>query len=257
LEQAEHWACENEWERARQLFLAAMALDPGLKCRWEYARFLGEIGEDAAAIEQLTALWNEAKRRNDASWIIAACESLAVIYRNRGQAAIAWSYQQQAISARVRWQSSIAAVDVPTSEFLGVANAAILQGDLDHAGQLAKIAMDCSEQQKGECHIADAWGTRGVIFLLQKQLAPAWRCFLNAYGFHCRANDEEGRTADLLNLAAVCREWGRWELARRLLAKACKVARTRRNSSLLPKAELFREEAERILAVADRVPEWN
>jgi hypothetical protein len=62
---------------------------------------------------------------------------------------------------------------------------------------------------------------------------------------------------DLLNLAAVSREEGRWELARRLLLKAGALAKTLNDSRLLRKAERFLEEAERVLAVASRVPEWN
>jgi hypothetical protein len=60
-----------------------------------------------------------------------------------------------------------------------------------------------------------------------------------------------------LNLAAVCREEGWWEIAERLLLNACAEARLQKNRPLREKAERLLEEARRILAVASRTPEWN
>ncbi len=257
LEQAEFWASQKQTERARRLFLKAISLDHGLKSRWEYAVFLSQIGEERSAIEQLTIIWNAAKRQKQPQWARAACENLAVIHRKQGQWAVAWSFQQQAISARVRSQAPRTEDDFSISELLATANDAISRGDLAFAEQLVNCALVGSEDQNCPGETADAWGTNGAIFLLKRQLPSAWRCFLKAYALHSRAKDLEGVLLDLLNLAAVSREKGRWELARRLLLKAGAFAKMLNDSRLLRKAARLLQEAQRVLAVASRVPEWN
>lgn len=257
LEQAEFWTHQNAPERARGLFLKAISLETGPEPRWEYVRFLVQFGEEPAAILQLTLLWEEAKRQGQVDWGIAACERLAEIYREQGQWAIARSYQQQAISARMRSESTKSSGGYPMSELLATANDALSRGDVAFAEQLVACAMNGSDDQNHPVEMGDALGTRGAILLVKRELAPAWRCILRAYFFHCRAGDDEGRLVDLLNLAAVSREWGRWDLARRLLVKAQGIARRLNQPRLLARAERFLEEAERILAVALRVPERN
>lgn len=254
LEQAEFWGSQNVLGRARRLFLEAVALDFSPKSRWKFARFLFQIGEDTSAIEQLTTLWNDAKRRNRFDWAAAACEGLGVIYRKQGRCAIAQSFQQQAIASRLRSQDNN---EAPTSELLATANDALLGDDLAYAEQLLNRALSCSNAGNDPGEIADALGTQGVIYMRKGQRLAAWRWFLQAYFFHCRARDQEGRLIDLLNLAAVSRADGQWELARKLLRKACAEARLMNHPWLRQKAEHDLEEAQRVLEVFSRVPEWN
>jgi hypothetical protein len=257
LEQAEFWGSQNEPDRARRLFLEAMALDSSPKSRWGYARFLCQIGDDASAIEQLTTFWNEAKRQNQFQWAAAACEGLGVIYRRQGRWAISQSFQQQAIASRLRSQAAGTQDDLPVSEFLAIANDAILRGNLSYAEPLVNCALASAEEGNCPGEIADALGTQGAIYLRKGQRLAAWQAFLKAYFFHCRAKDPEGRLVDLLNLAAVSRGEGQWELTRKLLRKACAEATLLNHPMLRQKAEYLLEEAERVLAVSSRVPEWN
>lgn len=257
LEQAEFWAAENQHPRARQLFLDAMALDRSPKSRWEYAGFLSQIGENAAAIEQLHIIWNDAKRHNQNQWAAAACEFLSIIFQKQGQWAAAGSYQQQAIAARVRSQNPMDEDDPPMSEFLATANHAIVQRDWHYAEELVNCALASANERNCLEAAADAWGTRGAIDFLNRRYDPAWQCFLNAYFLHCRVKDQEGRVVDLLNLAAVSREEGRWELARRLLRKASAEARRLNHPQLSQTVDSRLVEAQRVLEVLSRVPEWN
>ncbi len=257
LEQAEFWVSQQRFARAGVLFLEAIRQDPGGKARMEYAAFLYRAGEESAAIEQLSQVLEMARRENQNALAAAACDHLAAIYRDRGEWAAAKSWQQQAIAARLREEAATGADCFPAGDFLALANDAVSQGDLDYAERLAVLARNFSETCNSPADLADAWGTSGAIAFLQNELHAAWGCFLKAYFFHCRADDGLGRLMDLLNLANVSRERGWWELAKRLLVKAQTEALSAGHPRLSRKIAHLLEEAECVLSVAQRTPEWN
>jgi hypothetical protein len=243
---------QQQISRARHLLMEAVQLDQGVQSLLEYAALLHQLGEEIQAIEQLSIAWNIARREQQFLGIAAACDRLAVIHRDRGEWAIAKSFQQQAVSARFRSGNPLLAGD-----FMALANDAIIQRDLDHAEELAIRALVCSESSECRADEADAWGVQGTIALLRRQPRVAWRCFLRAYFLHCRARDPLGRLMDLLNLAAASREKGEWEMTERLLVKANSLAHRLGTPRLIQRANRDLQEARRVLEVASRTPEWN
>ena len=254
LELAEFWADRRESLRARRAFLLAIACDPGITSRLEYSAWLFQSGADDEAIGQLSSAWETAKHNRRPRDIASACEQLAVIHRERGEWALAKSFQQQAVSARLRAGSHSRFLP---GDFLALANDSVFQGDLDAAEQFAEQALSLAETRDSVGELADGWGSRGAIALLRRKPAAAWRCFLKAYCFHCRARNGVGRLADLLNLAAASRQLGWWSVTRRLLVKAQREARKKNRPRTRSEVDVLLEEAERVEGVALRTPEWN
>lgn len=257
LEQAELWGNAGQTTRARNLYQQAISQDHTGFARLRFGEFLYRMGWHDEALAELTQTLETARRQQNPSRRAGACRHLANLHRERGETALAASYRQQEIAARLECQAGDPAESAPPADFLSLANEALSRGDLDDAEQFAEHAVKWAQSQNCNGDLADAWGTWGEIQSLRSRTQAAWRGWRNAYFFHCRARDERGCAADLLNLARIARQNGWWTIAQRLLVKTQKILRPLDETGLQRKAQHFLEETNRVLAVLDRIPEWN
>ncbi|MCA9072904.1 MAG: hypothetical protein KDA84_28470 [Planctomycetaceae bacterium] len=257
LEQAEVWGAEGQFERARILYHQAIEQDTTSFARVRFGEFLCQMGLEQEAIVELSTALEAARRQNDPSQRAMACHHLAAIYHQRGETALAMSYRQQEISARLDSTTDESSMSTPPADFLTLANEALSRGDLDYAMRLAEHARKFAQSQNCVGDLADAWGTWGNIQLLQSNPRAAWEGLRAAYFYHSQARNETGCVVDLLNLSQVARQNGWWSLAKRLLVKAKKGVEKAGLRELEKKTDQFLNEVNRVLAVADRKPEWN
>ena len=257
LERAEFLAVRGQPDRARAVYADAISLDEGGLARLKFGEFLFRQGAYEEAANELRAALEIGRHQKDADCCASASHNLAVVFDALGQSALAASYRQQAIAAGLRRQTQQDDESSPLVDYSDLANEAIGRGDLDEAAELAGLAINHAQKQNCAFRLADAWGTWAAVCLLFRDKGSAWRGFLEAYAGHCRARDEEGQIADLLNLAETAREFGWWEIAKRLLLKAGKVAQSAGIFRHFPKIERFLYETNRVIAVAERTPEWN
>lgn len=257
VEQAEMWAERGERQRARQRFHQALEREPSGLARLRFGEFLYRQGESREAVKQFCILLETGRRLQSPDWCAAACRHLAVIFREQGKSALATSYQQQEIAARLRSEGDLTSDCSVPADFPALANDAIQRSEFEEAALFAELGLKLAQIRNCRANLADAWGTWATVQFLLSDNQAAWRGFLKAYAGHCHSNDDEGRIADLMNLAQTARAFGDWGTARRLLIKAGKLAENTSNCQWFLKQDRFLEEANRVLAVAERIPEWN
>lgn len=256
LEQAELWAVEGQIARARNLYHQAIKQDTTGFARLRFGAFLYQTGWLDEARSEFSEALETARRQQNPHLRAEACQHLATLHHERGETALAMSYRQQEIAARLEFPSDFTEL-TPPANFLSLVNEALSKGDLDYAEQLAEHAVKFAQTQNCPGELADAWGTWGGVQSLKSNGKAAWQGLRTAYYLHCQTRDDSGRAVDLLNLAQVARQFGWWTITQRLLIKAQKIVQAAGLVELREKTERFLEEANRVLGVADRTPEWN
>lgn len=257
LEQAEFWAAERQLNRAWDLYHQAVTRDTTSLARLRFGEFLYQNDQSQEALTELTEALEMARRQENVHHRAEACRLMATLYHEQGETALATSYRQQEIAARLAYQTQHPAESALPTDFLTLANEALSRGDLVYAAQLVEHSLKFAQSQNCVRDLADAWGMWGNIQFLKSNGTTAWRALRKAYFFHCQVGNETGRAVDLLNLAQVARQNGWWLLTYRLLTKAQKIVQSSGLVELKEKIDRFLEEANRVLSVADRTPEWN
>ncbi len=257
LEQAEFWASQQQLPKARQLITQAIKQDSGCKARLTFGAFLYHLNEVDEAIREFSQALNLARQQQQHLARAAACRLLARIHREQGDTAMAASFQQQEIAANLAAPMIDSEEPNAPANWIELANAALAREEWDQAQEWIVQAFRSASARENLGELADVFGTCGVRAFLKHETRTAWEWFLKAYVLHCQVRDEEGRLADLLNLAQASRELGWWELVKRFLEKGKKIATLTVSRKPLQQIEHDLEEANRILAVSQRTPEWN
>lgn len=220
LEQADAQLSARNWPHAARTLQQAVLLDEtgaalvawGLACQQR-----GLLADSCSAFERLLLL---ADTRQDAELRALACNNLACLCRQLGEADLAASWQQQSWGAAQRH-----AVTAGTHVELGCdlsnrGNDALLAGDYSHAEHLFRLAIQWETERGTTDRLADDWGSLGLASALQGDLESACQHFQQAAELHRRAGDMRGLGCDLLHVAELCAVQGDWEPGLRIVAEA-------------------------------------
>ena len=110
-------------------FQRAIRIDQTIHARIEYAEFLANFVSMESAIDQLEICLNRSQEDQCADGCVFICNRLAVLYRDLGNAPLAESYQQLAISIEMRMGDS----PIRRTTTLGFAHDLIQKGEFEPA----------------------------------------------------------------------------------------------------------------------------
>lgn len=255
LEYAEFLAADGRPHQSKLHYLHAIAIDDTPRSRLEYATFLLNIGDFSAAGEVLQELHRESCDDANPALQSVVAHQFAVLARLRGDFARANSWQQRSVQMAAAQTEATQAIS--TADLTNLANDAFIAGDLELAESLIRRSL-AVELERGDLEgQATDWGTLGLILGRRGETATALECLWRAHDLHERLGDGLGVATDLLNLSQISGCLGRWDAAARLLKHALSTAEPLQLAHLLPIIRRRHQEAERILAVADRDPRRN
>lgn len=248
MEQAEFHQQRGDIDVARTLWVR-IRTDYGTTCfRLRYVDFLCSIGELIDATQELKELFDLATESTDSSLKTVVAHNLAAVWRMRGETHVAASWQQVAIG-----QSDFSS----PADLSGRAEDAFLAGEFELAEVLVRQSLTWEIRRGDREGQAADWGLLGLIRAGQDDFQDAKRCLGRAFALHRKTGDGSGMATDLLNLGELFAAKSEWWVAHRLFERSRFVAEQAGNSLLTHRASQNARQAQKILDVADRSPQWN
>lgn len=257
LRQAEQLAAARRPAQAGAAFLLAIARDPGFTARNAYGCFLAQIGRHQEALEEFSHLLATAHLRGDATLRAVASHNMAAVYRETGHMHDAALWQQRSLTAEAADPPDPDRSVATACDLTGRGNDALLRGDYELAETLfyrslwLEIEAGCLEGQAAD------WGSLGLAAGFKGDVGWAVSCLRQAFRLHREVNDPHGAGCDLLNLAQIFREIGRWTTALLCLRQAVRWFESAQAEAWMQRAARDLEEVRRVLAVKRRNPLLN
>lgn len=183
----------------------------------EYFLLTGRLRESLVTFRRLLKL---AERVADAGLWSLACNNLAVVYRELGDASHAAALQHRSWDAEMRDALSDKRECEAGCDLGNHASDAILAGDLPAAERLLRLSLRWETAHGSTAGAAADWGNLGVVALLRGHHRRAMHSLRQALRLHRQLKDERGIGCDLLHLGLLCDSLDRRRAAVRLLTRA-------------------------------------
>jgi len=249
LQDAAHAAEKGRFDEARARYASAVERDLTGTSLSELGHFFWRTGRLVEAAETFGRLLALAERTHDETLRAVACNNLAAVHREAGNAALALAYQQRSWDAE-QHAAEIGHRDCETGcDFGNRANDAILAGDLAYAERLLRLSLRWELKNGTKAGAADDWGNLGVIALLRGHSRRALYCLHRALRLHRSLGDHRGIGCDLLHLGLLCDMLQRRRAAIRFLRRAEHHLQQSGTTHLLEKATRILREIERCVRV--------
>ncbi len=171
----------------------------------------GRLQAAQTAFEQLLAI---ALSRKNESLAATAWNNLAVVFRERGEFAMASICQQRSLRITVSRLADDSSFELLSQNLSNLANDAILAGDYRSAERLLISALDLDARNASAADEAADWGGLGIVYLLTGRVARARHAFFSACDIHERLGDDRGLGCDLGHLGQISMADEDWQAAR-------------------------------------------
>jgi len=255
LAKAESLASVGHLAAAHSIYRSAIERDRSCTARHTFGCFLAETDCDEDAITVFRTVLNEARQSGN-NWLrAAAANNLAALHRQRGEAAIAAGYQQQAVCAEIH--SEISGGELSSCTLSGCAGDAIMAGRYELAKDLFRRSLAKNVAKGSIIGQADNQGSLGMVAAITGDMIQAERCLRNAYRLHRTANDLRGAGFDLMNLAAAFETASQWRKTVLCLTLAAELLEQAGVRTICAEARGRLEQVIRIMAVRNRDPLRN
>jgi tetratricopeptide (TPR) repeat protein len=181
---------------------------------------LYERGQRHHAVQEWTAVLEQAQAVGDWSLAAAAQHNLAALYRDIGDHRLARAFQQRALSLFG---------DCGPEELLQLGNDALTAGRWELAESLFQTVADLTPED--DPLQIDLEATQGLLAALRGDVRTGLRWLQRAYWRHCTGDDHRRAGQDLLNAAALLEHLGRYHWARQCVDRAGEHFRLARDTA--------------------------
>lgn len=206
----------------------------------------GRLRESLVTFRRLLKL---AERVADSGLWSVACNNLAVVYREMGDASHAVALQHRSWDAELH-DAMIENRECDAGCDLGNhANDAILAGDLPGAERLLRLSLRWETAHGSTAGAAADWGNLGVVALLRGHHRRAVHSLRQALRLHRQLGDDRGIGCDLLHLGLLCDSIDRRRAAVRLLTRAKHYLQESGATHLAKKASAVLAEVQRQILI--------
>lgn len=204
---AERCARRRQWRKADELFLQAVSMDPSPSSRIAYGVCLAEQERYFESI----SVFMPAMDGTDRKAIGIVCHNLAAIYREVGDFDLARRFQ---------WQATLLQDESSVEDLLGLANDALMSDHCDAADSLVMAACEMTLDATHDVVDGDLLATTGLVTSRMESPEEGLMTLFSAYRRHQALSDFRRMGFDLLNMATVFEETGRYRAERRCIERA-------------------------------------
>lgn len=236
----------DRWPDARVTVHAVARQRGRWGCRLTLGVLLYERGLRHEAVQEWTAVLEQALAEGEWSLASAAHHNLAAMYRDIGDHRLARSFQQRALSL---------SGDCGPEDLLQLGNDALAMGRHELAESLFQTAADLVDED--DRLLVDLVATRGLVCGLKGDLRQGLRWLRRAYVQHLRAHDHRLAGRDLVNAAALLEQLGRRAWAMRCLTRAVEHFTAANDAASRRVTQIGIERLKRLRRLAAFDPSWN